>query len=440
MMDIFSLNDKLNIAVDDIEGIDDVFDETKYAELTIDNKGIAIAWGSQNKLPYGVTRAIATDEVMSQNKLFNVQSLYGLGLQYHDIDTDKPTRNAEVRNFLIKNSFPSLFLEQCTDMKYFYFSVMLIVLSNDKASIVKVHHLDACNVRFKKADAHGKIKHIFYGNWEKNDYSKIVRYPLLSMKDPLSDLFVRTGKERNPKTGNFEKINTQAAYAIVTKFPTPGFAYYPVPYYMSVFKSKWFEIKQLAATYKKAKLKNLGSIRYVVSIHKSYWEEKFIENGITNDIQKQKELRNKIYEDIKTFVTGVENSGKMWITGSYTSPDGKQISQINITKVDDKTEGGDFSEENQEACNMICYADGIHPNMVGAVPGKAQQNNSGSDKRELFTLKQTLETAFRDVMLLPHELIIQFNGWNDIVRPVIPMALLTTLDTHTDSVTVTKNN
>ena len=433
----FVFGDRFNIAVEDIEGVEDVFDENYYSEITVGKKGTAISWGNQNKLPYGVTRAIATDEVMSQNKLFNVQSLYGLGLKYVDKNTGVVSDVDEIRDFCLTNSFPSLFLEQCTDMKYFYMSAMLIVLSNDKTKIVKVHHLDACNIRFEKADAHGKINHIFYGNWEKGDYNKIVRYPLLSMKDPISDIMIRTGKERN-NLGE-KKSEAQACYAIVTKFPTPGFAYYPVPYYMSVFKSKWFEIKQLAATYKKAKLKNLGSIRYVVSIHKSYWEEQFIERGITNNPEKQKEVRAEIYNNLKTFVTGVENSGKMWITGSYTSPDGKQISQIFITKIDDKTEGGDFSEENQEACNMICYADGIHPNMVGAVPGKSQMNNSGSDKRELFTLKQSLETPFRDIMLIPHELIIRFNGWQDKVRPVIPMALLTTLDKHADSVTVTKN-
>ena len=84
---------------------------------------------------------------------------------------------------------------------------------------------------------------------------------------------------------------------------------------------------------------------------------------------------------------------------------------------------------------MLCYADNIHPNLVGAVPGKGQQNNSGSDKRELFTLKQSLEIAYHDLMKQPLETVAAFNQWN--VDIDIPMITLTTLDTHRDAVQVT---
>lgn len=48
-----------------------------------------------------------------------------------------------------------------------------------------------------------------------------------------------------------------------------------------------------------------------------------------------------------------------------------------------------------EASNALCFAHGVHPNLVGATPGKSQMNNSGSDKRELFTLKQALEKPWQ---------------------------------------------
>lgn len=82
---------------------------------------------------------------------------------------------------------------------------------------------------------------------------------------------------------------------------------------------------------------------------------------------------------------------------------------------------------------MLCYGMNIHPNLVGAVPGKAAANNSGSDKRELFTLKQALETAFHDMLLKVHRTVIYFNGWERKVRPDVPMILLTTLDKKTDA-------
>ena len=89
---------------------------------------------------------------------------------------------------------------------------------------------------------------------------------------------------------------------------------------------------------------------------------------------------------------------------------------------------------------MTCYGDNIHPNLVGATPGKSQSNNSGSDKRELFTLKQSLEKSWHDLMLKVHQVIIYYNGWQDKVEPNVPMIMLTTLDEHNDAKQVSLNN
>ena len=90
------------------------------------------------------------------------------------------------------------------------------------------------------------------------------------------------------------------------------------------------------------------------------------------------------------------------------------------------------------AANTLCYADNTHPNLVGAVPGKSQSNNSGSDKRELFTMKQALETAFHDLLLRPVEMVCEFNGWQG-VTPAVPMIMLTTLDEHKDAKRINPN-
>ena len=60
-------------------------------------------------------------------------------------------------------------------------------------------------------------------------------------------------------------------------------------------------------------------------------------------------------------------------------------------------------------------------------------NNSGSDKRELFTLKQSLEKSWHDIMLKIHWIIIYFNGWQDRAVPDVPLIMLTTLDQKTDA-------
>ena len=180
-------------------------------------------------------------------------------------------------------------------------------------------------------------------------------------------------------------------------------------------------------------------MKYQVEIHKDYWANLLFDEGITDSL-KAKERIKKEKENIKKFVAGIENSGKLWITGYFSTPDGKEVHMVKINKIDISKEGGDWAEDVQEAANITCYGDNIHPNLVGATPGKSQSNNSGSDKRELFTLKQSLEQAFHDMMSKVHNVVIYYNGWNKLVKPTVPLIMLTTLDQNNDAKKVTDGN
>ncbi len=74
----------------------------------------------------------------------------------------------------------------------------------------------------------------------------------------------------------------------------------------------------------------------------------------------------------------------------------------------------------------------VHSNLVGSVPGKAQSNNSGSDKRELYTIAQALRKALSRPSFTVHRIIIRFNGWKG-VKPLVPFIQLTTLDQNSDA-------
>ena len=195
---------------------------------------------------------------------------------------------------------------------------------------------------------------------------------------------------------------------------------------------------RLIAIGKMAKLKNHATIPYLVEIHNDYWRGIFKEEHITStEEQKKRKLAEK--EKIRDFISGIENSGKLWIAGYYTTPDGKEVKMVRITRIDTSKDGGDYSDDIAESNNMQCYADNIHPNLVGATPGKSQSNNSGSDKRELFTLKQSIEKAFHDLMETVHWVIIYFNHWEEKVYPDVPLIMLTTLDENKDAKKVSNN-
>lgn len=427
---------KINTEMASVEDSSQVFDEDANISTTpVPNRqGMAyVNFGEDNQLPFKIIKMIGQDEVMSQNKLFNVITCYGAGLKYMDVDTKQPTTHPEIKSWLVRNSLPLFQLEQATDMKYFFFCVSVIILSKDGKKINRLIHKEACYCRFEKA-RYGKINHVIYANFRDNaslspDDYEVIR--LLDPRDPLGDLMVLMGRE--PGRDGQTRVRTKdKKFAILVRFPTPGFQYYPIPYYTSIFRGDWYDIKRLIGKGKKAKLRNHASVKYQVEVHKDYWRNICDEEHITDPLKKQERIK-KEKENIKKFVSGIENSGKVWITGYYVNPNGQEVRMVRINVIETSKEGGDWSEDIQEASNITCYGDNIHPNLVGATPGKGQSNNSGSDKRELFTLKQALEIPFHDLMNIPHNIVIEYNGWGEKVYPDIPMVLLTTLDQNTDA-------
>lgn len=403
---------------------------------------IYIPFGCDNRLPFELIKNIGESSVMAQNKLFNVLTCYGMGFQYNDIETKLPTKDKDVNLFRMHNSLSRFFLEQITDMKYFFFCVSAIILNKKGDKIVGIRHKEACYCRFTQSE-NGRSKYVLYANWRNAEAPENIEVlPLLDELDPLGDLQQRMSLDRQDgqtkSRQTAEPACNDRVFAIVTRFPTPGSQYYPVPYYSAIFRDKWYDISRLIAIGKMAKLKNHAAIPYLVEIHNDYWRGIFKEEHITS-VEEQKKRKAAEKEKIRSFISGIENSGKLWIAGYYTTPDGHEVKMVRITRIDTSKDGGDYSDDIAESNNMQCYADNIHPNLVGATPGKSQTNNSGSDKRELFTLKQSIEKAFHDLMETVHWVVIYFNHWEEKVYPDVPLIMLTTLDENKDAKKVSNN-
>lgn len=390
-----------------------------------------IPFGDDNKRPFDIIRKVAEDEVLSQNKYFNVLTCYGAGISFRDSATQKPTTSQEINQWLRRQNLPLFFLEQITDLKYFYFSVVVFILNKKGDRINKIRHKEASFCRLGKANRWGRVEYVYSADWTKYalERSDVEKIPLLDPYDPLGDLLVRLGREPNDN-GVIQPATKERKFALLLRFPTPGAAYYPTPYWTAVFRGGSYDEKRLISTGKRAKLRNHTSVRYQVEIQKDYFARICREEYIT-DPKKQLTRIKKEKENIRNFLSGIENSDKVWISGFYVDPNGNEVRDVRINVIDTKKEGGEWAEDIQSAANSMCYADSIHPNLVGAVPGKSQSNNSGSDKRELFTMKQALEIAPHDILLQSLRLVCDFHGWQ--VEPTVPMIQLTTLDEHKDS-------
>ncbi len=428
----------------DTEGLYESMDDLNTTFVRVGNRWYEyVDFGKDNLAPYRNQQLIEANMVMSGCQLFNIQSCYGQGIHFLDRETGEMTKDKEIRNFCLRNAIHHQWLRMATDIKFNFFSVMVIYLSRDHSKIVQIRMRNACDCRFTKRNEFGQIEHVLVGDFREGRSQTIEPIPLLDEIDPLGDLEYRLGKAPHIYTSEKIKeppLGTCCKFAILCLVPTPGYRYYPIPYYTSIYRDAWYDIYRLIGIGKRYMIKNTSAPRIQVEVHRTYWDNVCREENITDKNKRAariKEERRKITE----FCTKPENAGKAWVTSYDSLPDGKgerrMVRVYNLMEGKSK-EGGDWIDDMGEASNSLCFSMGVHPNMVGATPGKSQMNNSGSDKRELFTLKQALEKMFHDVMEVPFHVIMHYNRWDEKFALDVPMIQLTTLDENKDAKEVTQ--
>lgn len=396
-------------------------DDGDIIPITLSENLQYMPWGGDNQMPYHILDLIEADETLSTCQIFNAEVCYGNGLKYNS-DACSQQVKKEIDDFLLCNNMASYFLGVCQDFKHFGWCVSVIILDNEGKHIVSLHRKEAIYCRFSPANKYGVIENIVYANWKKaiSSVQDVEVIPLLSQVCPWHDL-----QERLKRNTHLRK------FAVVSRVPTPDSTYYPIPYYASLFKGKWYNIKQLIGLAKEAKLKNTAPIKYQIEVSAKYWDNIFKRERITDP----KKMQERVVEEkrkIIDFLTGAENSGKALFSTFYVSPTGEVQHEVVINKIDSDKEGGDWSTDIQEAVNMFCFTMRVHSNLVGSVPGKSQTNNSGSDKRELYTIAQALQKPYHDLLFTVHLIIMKFNNWVGAF-PDCPFIQLTTLDENKDA-------
>ena len=426
---IESVNDKYAaVFAEDTRKIFD-YEDVKPADVKKSYRGM-VPWGEDNDQPYQMLEKIRADEVMSSNMWFNVCTAYGKGFVV--TENGEKITDKDKKKFFRRNNMVKYWAEQFTDVKHFFFTVLVLILDGEGNKIVQIRHKEAINCRFETCNPKtGRIEHIFFANWKDNpNDDDIEAIPMLDEDDPIGDLLVRLGREPNPKTGNKDEKTKDRKFAMVNRIPTPGLKYYPFPYYAATFNSGWATLKAMIPMAKIAKMTNGMVIKYLVELHKDYFDKLYRVENITDPVKKKARKKTEI-ENIKNFLSGLENQNKSWFSTYYIDPNGKEQKMVRIERIGGEKEGGDYIEDSEEAANIVCYAQGVHPSLIGATPGKTKGSFSGSDKRELFTMKQAMERLPRDIMMVPFYVLNEVNGWD--LDYDIPDLMLTTLDQKTDA-------
>lgn len=395
-------------------------EDGEISPITLDDKVSIMPWGVGNQMPYDIIDLVEADETVTTCQEFQSEVCYGAGLAYDCSKVQEKWISKDVKEFLLDNSMPAYFLGAAKDFKYFGFAVSVITLDRAREKIVRLERKEACYCRFAVKDEKGKIPFVVYANWRRSLPKSWEVIPLLDSAAPWSDLKNRVRDNKS-----------EYKFAVVSRIPTVDSTYYPIPPYASLFKGKWYDIKKNIAIAKDAKLRNSAHLKYHIQVSQKYWEKLIKDSGST-DRREWQDIVLKAKRQMVDYLTGADNSGKAIFSEFYVSPDGKEQPQVKIERIDQSKEGGDYESDIQEAINVICFTMRVHSNLVGSVPGKAQSNNSGSDKRELYTIAHALQKPYHDLLFNVHNIIIMFNGWEG-VEPSCPFVKLTTLDEHTDA-------
>jgi len=421
--------------------------ESPPIKIALKNKKLrgVVPWGDDNQLPHTIISKVEKSPDLSTDMKFNIEIGYGDGVIACRLETNEKGEkkvvpvydNQEINDFFETNDINGYLLEQLTDMNYFYNVFPEIILNKDDPEKRKVVFLSSKEAAFSRWEEMnpdtGRIEHHFYSaKWPEGTpgENEVEVTEVLDFHRPIHDILQRIGRE--PGSDLKKKDDKVYRYIVPVNFPTPGRSYYQKPYWYSIIESGWYDFAVAIPEFKKYLIQNGMTIRYIIRLSDDYFPDIFAREGIVEP-EAQKARITKEYDDLNKYLTGLKNTGKSMITFFKAYPDGKKVYRIEIETVKNEFKGGEYLEDSGEVSNMIAYTMGVHPSLIGAVPGKNTGSFSGTDKRELFIIKQALLKPIRDRILRPLYLIKKVNKWPDDIHFAIPNIVLTTLDKNTGS-------
>lgn len=361
------------------------------------------------------------------------------------------TTHAKLKQFTADNNIAKWLLEQSADLAYFWnwFPTLElnIGLPDEEwhPEIVRVGHLEATCTRKGIMNAYGEIPYCVYsrsfGDTDETatdaesqaEYRKQTIIPALSPDYAAKQLREKVIQQR---TNILRRRTTR--YVLPMRMPTPGKPYYAMPTCYSIFKSGIYYYLLGMLNQRATRLANGTMFSRIIHLNEAYVRYMCEQAGATGDPEKELEVYNALIAQLKEWFSNPDNNGKPLVAMTKTV-DGKTVKWVEVEVVEPPKGDANLKDDIAEIANVILYAMGIHPQTVGALPGK-DKVASGSEARELNTLQQLDMFAQKVMLMYPFYVIKAFNAWDDKLYFDIPMHVLTTLDKNKRGVEEMANN
>lgn len=342
--------------------------------------------------------------------------------------------NEEWESFCENNNLGLHYLKCMTDdahLDIYFPTIGLSIGRKDEEwnpKIVKLGNIPAVCCRMEEMDDKLHINYVYYAEkWRKDatpklDVKDVVEYATLMPENMLPELRRQVEKNKNRPP----RLRT-TWFCCPNYYPSMFKPYYPQPAWWSIFPSCTYDYASTLITDKATARSNATMWGKMIFINNEYLRAMFDEMGADTAEQK-KEVRDLIYKQVNDFLRRRENNGKTICLDSFIGPDGKTMQHaVEIVDVPQITNGKDLKDELEEISSIIFFAIGVHPALIGAVPGKSG-SSGGTYQRELQLLKQNQVSPRQRIYLRFLQNIYAFNKWDKHGEIVIRQQVLTTLD------------
>jgi hypothetical protein len=370
-------------------------------------------WFSEdNKYPNKILDAVKGDPELYPFIDGFSKSLYSGGLIYGKwiMDSGKPRFERffapEVESFLDYSNIHLYMQEAFIDGKTFgnaWAELAYDIRGNGSGEIVQLSIQDATFCRFGKQNAKGvKDKTFVSANWQDSKAEKKSYFTIDPYYMPYQQT-VESGKDI-------------VYYPLV--FPgIPGNSYYQIAPWHGLLKSNILELSRLMIEYKHHFLKNGMSLKYHVEVSKAYFVSKYKDKWEKGTEKERIEIMENEVKNFNDVVTGIENSGKTFLTlmeGGGMQTALQPYSTWKITPIDLKTASGEYTNDMNQNTLIKLRALDYDPAIAGGIAGDSGKvgGGSGSDARVAWNVHQIKNKPMQDIVLAPlNKVVKHVNGW-----------------------------
>ena len=377
-------------------------------------------WGTTNDYPEEALEMIGKTGVLSTGLNYKARCCYGqgvipvtvTGLDDKNAEIYKPVQDPVVLSYLRGYTYRNYAANAFRDLGKLGNMFPVFLFNEDGSKIVRVYTENArhCRMSIDKSNL------LIAGDIKNLSTAKVI--PMLDEFDPLTHLeILRVQKKLKGSAVAFPRIKNYFS----------NNDYYALPDWDPAWKAGWIEVSHKIPLFLKKAYDNALHFQFHVQIPSSFWEQRFPAEKYESEQLRQKAISD-FMDQFEKNLTSEENASKALFTTFNIDELGKEMGKWLIERIDNQVDAKERLSTSAAANSEILFSLMVNPSVLGAgMPGGPYSGNSGSgsDIREGFLVSLILNYIEKQQILDPVEVMLQFNGIQNVELIYRNIVLLT---------------